>query len=609
MEISDDSEAISDSEEDYSRMKYKCRKHREFHCGARLVYKDGVYHIFGIHHTYPIEDDGIGAISFVNDCCRRASKILNNSTALIAEGTENDTEVVGAKKRYNPPRMLEAKLEEEKEDKNDGSDEQPMSEQEEERRRELEEEHDSYRVTLSHRWESLNLADRLVHRYCPDTNRPHSLLHRFEPTTIRLDASSQHTLRYLSTMSSRFIPPPADLVKPIDAIKEYGKTMVAAGDPRECWRLLEYLFELPFFHLINAPAPLALLEPRQTPRKVLQAAREAAKRKAIIHEEALLDHDALDFEKRFLDLDAKRRRTADTPLIVQVNCTPTQGGLIPAKERVLVEGTFTGPPGPHATTIGKITSRLRAERALEERIARTGSIRTGILTPPVTPLPPLPTPEELHVPSTETLPTTPRAPSSLPSTPRRPQTEDELLRSLTRNCCTLRPVLTRITPPKEKPTKGKSLRKKSTIDSSTSQPVPLASTATESDLETLRIKIITEGTPKKRDIRVTCAVAPRSKTPDHRRKKPDHRGSSPEQINRPNTKAARNFSARRRGGPSTGHTSVCQYYSGLSIRLWASYHSEPLLGPPDLNGRQTRDPHRTRRRRGPGQPGASTWPY
>jgi hypothetical protein len=58
-------------------------------------------------------------------------------------------------------------------------------------------------------------------------------------------------------VSSRFIPPPADLVKPIDAIKEYGKTLVAAGDQRECWRLLEYLFELPFFHLINAPAPLA----------------------------------------------------------------------------------------------------------------------------------------------------------------------------------------------------------------------------------------------------------------------------------------------------------------------------------------------------------------
>jgi hypothetical protein len=296
-------------------------------------------------------------------------------------------------------------------------------------------------------------------------------------------------------VSSRFIPPPADLVKPIDAIKEYGKTLVAAGDPRECWRLLKYLFELPFFHLINAPAPLALLEPRQTPRKVLQAARrlkdavarlpedkrraieeedkiladnariaresrlnarEAAKRKAIIHEEALLDHDALDLEKRFLELDAKRRRTADTPLIVQVNCTPTQGGLIPAKERVLVEGTFTGPPGPRATTIGKITARLRAERALEERIARTVAIRTGILTPPVTPLPPLPTPEELHVPSTETLPTTPTAPSSLPSTPRRPQTEDELVRSLTTDGCTLRPVLTRIPPPKEKSTKGSS---------------------------------------------------------------------------------------------------------------------------------------------------------
>ncbi len=73
--------------------------------------------------------------------------------------------------------------------------------------------------------------------------------------------------------TSRFIPPPSDLVKPIDAIKEYGKTLVAAGDPRECWRLIEYLFELPFLQLIDAPAPLALLEPKQTPRKVLQAAR------------------------------------------------------------------------------------------------------------------------------------------------------------------------------------------------------------------------------------------------------------------------------------------------------------------------------------------------
>lgn len=67
--------------------------------------------------------------------------VLNYSTALNAEDTENDTEVVGAKQRYDPPRMLEAGPEE-NEDENDGSDEQPMSEQEEERRRELEEEHD-----------------------------------------------------------------------------------------------------------------------------------------------------------------------------------------------------------------------------------------------------------------------------------------------------------------------------------------------------------------------------------------------------------------------------------------------------------------------------------
>jgi hypothetical protein len=43
----------------------------------------------------------------------------------------------------------------------------------------------------------------------------------------------------LFTVANRYIPPPADLVVPIDAIKEYSKTLVAAGDPRECWRLLE----------------------------------------------------------------------------------------------------------------------------------------------------------------------------------------------------------------------------------------------------------------------------------------------------------------------------------------------------------------------------------
>jgi hypothetical protein len=244
-------------------------------------------------------------------------------------------------------------------------------------------------------------------------------------------------------------------------------------------------------------------------------AREAAKRKAIIHEEALLDHDALDLEKRFLELDAKRRRTTDAPLIVQVNCTPTQTGL-PAKERVLVEGTFTGPPGPHATTIGKITARLRAERALEERIARTGAIRTGILTPPVTPLPPLPTPEELHVPSAETLPTTP---GPLPSTPRRQRTEAELVQSLTKDGCTLRPVLTRIDTPIDKPTKGKSLRKGSKSNADTPQPVPSSSSATETDLESLRIKVIKAATPKKKEVlREYCTVAPRSKTPDSRKK-------------------------------------------------------------------------------------------
>jgi hypothetical protein len=67
--------------------------------------------------------------------------VLNYSTTLDAEGTEDDTEVVGTKHRYDPPRMLEAGPRG-KYDKNDGSDEQPMTEQEEERRRELEEQHD-----------------------------------------------------------------------------------------------------------------------------------------------------------------------------------------------------------------------------------------------------------------------------------------------------------------------------------------------------------------------------------------------------------------------------------------------------------------------------------
>ena len=53
-------------------MNYKCRKHKEFHCGARLVYRDGVYRISGKYHTHPIEDDEIGRISFVNECCLRA---------------------------------------------------------------------------------------------------------------------------------------------------------------------------------------------------------------------------------------------------------------------------------------------------------------------------------------------------------------------------------------------------------------------------------------------------------------------------------------------------------------------------------------------------------
>ena len=68
-------------------------------------------------------------------------ELLNYSTALDAEGTEDDTEVVSTKHRYDPPRMLEAGPRG-KYDKNDGSDEQPMTEQEEERRRELEEQHD-----------------------------------------------------------------------------------------------------------------------------------------------------------------------------------------------------------------------------------------------------------------------------------------------------------------------------------------------------------------------------------------------------------------------------------------------------------------------------------
>lgn len=326
---------------------------------------------------------------------------------------------------------------------------------------------------------------------------------------------------------------------------------MAAGDPRECWRLWEYLFELPFFHLINAQAPLALLEPRQTPRKVLQAARrlkdavarlpedkrraieredqiladnariaresrlnarEAAKRKAIIHEEALLDHDALDLEKRFLELDAKRRRTTDAPLLVQANCTPIQIGP-PAKEHVLVDETLAGPPGPRVTTIEKISARIRAERALEERIARTGAIRTGILTPPITPLPPLPSAEELHVPSAEALSSTP---GPLPFTPRRPRTDAELVQSLTVDGCTLRPVLVRLDTPVEKPSKGKSLRKTSKAGS-----VPSSSLLSDAEFEALKIKSIREGTPKK--LREYCTVPPRSKTPDSRKKKPAER--------------------------------------------------------------------------------------
>ncbi|EFX72804.1 lamin-like protein [Daphnia pulex] len=193
-------------------------------------------------------------------------------------------------------------------------------------------------------------------------------------------------------------------------------------------------------------------------------AREAAKRKAIIHEEALLDHDALDLEKRFLELDAKRRRTTDAPLLVQANCAPTQGGLIPAKERVLVEGTGTARP-----------------------VDRDSSNN-----------------------------------SPLPSTPRRPRTEEELVQSLTKDGCTLRPVLTRIATPTEKPNKGKTLRKGSKTDAGTSQPVPSSSSITEAELEALKIKVIREGTPKK--IREFCVIAPRSKTPDNRRKTPTAEG-------------------------------------------------------------------------------------
>jgi apolipoprotein N-acyltransferase len=48
-------------------------------------------------------------------------------------------------------------------------------------------------------------------------------------------------------------------------------------------------------------------------------AREVPKRKAIIHEEVLLDYDAWKLEQHFQSLDAKEQRTAETPLIVQCN--------------------------------------------------------------------------------------------------------------------------------------------------------------------------------------------------------------------------------------------------------------------------------------------------
>ncbi|EFX66547.1 hypothetical protein DAPPUDRAFT_116230 [Daphnia pulex] len=86
-----------------------------------------------------------------------------------------------------------------------------------------------------------------------------------------------------------------------------------------------------------------------------------------------------------------------------------------------------------------------------------------------------------------TLPTTQKVSSPLPSTPRRPKrpTQDELIRNLTQEGQTLRPVLTRLptplSPPKEKEPKGKSLRKKSTTDPKTSQPTPSTSVETQKE--------------------------------------------------------------------------------------------------------------------------------
>jgi hypothetical protein len=89
------------------------------------------------------------------------------------------------------------------------------------------------------------------------------------------------------------------------------------------------------------------------------------------------------------------------------------------------------------------------------------------------------------------------------------------VQSLTKDGCTLRPVVTRIDTPIDKPSKGKSLRKSSRSNAGTPKPGPSSSSTTEAELESLRIKIITP--TRKEFIRAHCTVAPRSKTPDSRK--------------------------------------------------------------------------------------------
>jgi hypothetical protein len=123
---------------------------------------------------------------------------------------------------------------------------------------------------------------------------------------------------------------------------------------------------------------------------------------------------------------------SETSLALQCNmaalATPFTSARVSgpkSKECILVGSTFLGPPEPNAENIRTITARLRAERALEERITQGGQDRQADAVPsnlPVTPIPPLPNPKELHVPTNDTHPERPprtqRAVSPLPVTER-----------------------------------------------------------------------------------------------------------------------------------------------------------------------------------------------